>query len=134
MLQITPQMRVLVAVEPVDGRKGIDSLARLCRDNLGQDPFSGCVFIFRTRNGSTIKALVFDGQGFWLAQKRLSQGRFTRWPSGKGAAALEAFQAQLLLAAGDPATASAPVWRDVSGRQSDGPGSSLGEPRASVAR
>ncbi len=118
MLQITPQMRILVAVEPVDGRKGIDSLARLCREQLGQDPFSGCVFIFRTRNGSTIKVLVYDGQGYWIAQKRLSQGRFTRWPAGKGVAALESFQAQLLLAAGDPATASAPIWRNVS-RQPD---------------
>ena len=48
MIQVTPQMRVLVAVEPVDGRKGIDSLARLCRAKLDEDPFSGCVFIFRS--------------------------------------------------------------------------------------
>ncbi len=68
MLQITPQMRVLVAIDPIDGRKGIDSLARLCRDNLGQDltpdPFSGCVFVFRTCNATTIKVLIYDGQ--WL--------------------------------------------------------------------
>lgn len=115
MLQITPQMRVLVAVEPVDGRKGIDSLARLCREKLGQDPFSGCVFIFRTRNWTAIKVLIYDGMGFWLAQKRLSQGRFTKWPSGTGAASVEAHQAQLLLAAGDPAVSSAPVWRPVKG-------------------
>ena len=44
MIQITPQMRVLVAIEPVDGRKGIDSLARLCQEKLAEDPFSGCVF------------------------------------------------------------------------------------------
>ncbi len=44
MIQITAQMRVLVAIEPVDGRKGIDSLARLCREKLAEDPFSGCVF------------------------------------------------------------------------------------------
>lgn len=113
MLQITPQMRVLVAVDPVDGRKGIDSLARLCREKLAEDPFSGCVFVFRTRSGTTIKVLVYDGQGFWLAQKRLSQGRFTRWPSGTGAASLQAHQAQVLLAAGDPSVSSAPVWRPV---------------------
>ncbi len=45
MIQITPQMRVLVAVEAVDFRKGIDSLAQLCRDKLTADPFSGCVFV-----------------------------------------------------------------------------------------
>ena len=49
MIQITAQMRVLVAIEPVDGRKGIDSLARLCQEKLAEDPFSGCVFVFRSR-------------------------------------------------------------------------------------
>jgi hypothetical protein len=44
MIQISPQMRVLVAIEPVDGRKGIDSLVRLCQEKLAEDPFSGCVF------------------------------------------------------------------------------------------
>ncbi len=113
MLQITPQMRVLVAVEPVDGRKGIDSLAQLCRERLAADPFSGCLFLFRNRSGTTLRALMFDGQGFWLAQKRLSTGRFKHWPQGTSARDLEAHQAQLLLAAGDPATPGAPVWRPV---------------------
>ena len=49
VIQITAQMRVLVAIEPVDGRKGIDSLVRLCQDKLAEDPFSGCVFVFRSR-------------------------------------------------------------------------------------
>jgi hypothetical protein len=39
MIQITPQMRILVAIEAVDGRKGIDSLARLCQEKLQADPF-----------------------------------------------------------------------------------------------
>lgn len=114
MLQITPQMRILVAVEPVDGRKGIDALVRLCQQRLGDDPFSGCLFIFRTRGGTVIKALMYDGQGFWLAQKRLSQGRFRWWPGGMGPVhMLEAHQAQVLLAAGDPTVQGAPTWRSV---------------------
>lgn len=117
MLQITPQMRVLLAVEPIDGRKGIDSLAQLCRERLAEDPFSGCLFLFRTRSGTTLKALCYDGQGFWLAQKRLSRGRFSWWPkSAADALALESHQAHLLLAAGDPATPAAPVWRAVKPR------------------
>src|SRR5579863_8068953 len=72
MLQITPQMRILVAVESVDFRKGIDSLAELCRAKLNADPFSGCLFVFRSRRATSIKVLVYDGQGFWLATKRLS--------------------------------------------------------------
>ena len=115
MIQLTPQMKILVAVEAVDGRKGIDSLARLCQERLAQDPFSGCVFIFRSRSGTAIRLLVYDGQGFWLAQKRLSKGRFEWWPSCKEAArSLEAHQAQLLLAAGNPDAQGAPVWRPVS--------------------
>jgi len=56
MIQITAQMRVLVAIEPVDGRKGIDSLARLCQEKLAEDPFSGCVFVLPT--GSVNSRLV----------------------------------------------------------------------------
>jgi transposase len=108
-------MRILVAIEAVDGRKGIDSLARLCQEKLQSDPFSGCLFVFRSRRGTSIRVLVYDGQGFWLAQKRLSKGRFVWWPSGEGPAqVLKAHQAQLLLAAGNPETAVAPMWRNVS--------------------
>ena len=118
MIQITPQMRILVAVEPVDGRKGIDSLAQLCQQRLQTDPFSGCLFVFRSRRGTAIRILVYDGQGFWLAQKRLSKGRFRWWPEGRNARevarTLAAHQLQVLLAAGDPtATQAAPAWRPV---------------------
>jgi len=115
VIQITPQMRILVAIEAVDGGKGIDSLARLCQEKLQADPFSGCLFLFRSRRGTSIRILVYDGQGFWLAQKRLSQGRFVWWPSGtESSRLLQAHQAQLLLAAGNPETEAAPAWRKVS--------------------
>ena len=96
-------------------RKGIDSLARLCQEKLQTDPFSGCLFVFRSRRGTSIRVLVYDGQGFWLAQKRLSKGRFVWWPNGQEVVRrLQVHQAQLLLAAGNPETAAAPVWRKVS--------------------
>jgi transposase len=118
MIQITPQMRILVAVEPADGRKGIDSLAQLCQERLQTDPFSGCLFVFRSRRGTAIRILVYDGQGFWLAQKRLSKGRFRWWPEGRNARevarSLAAHPLQVLWAAGDPtATQAAPAWRPV---------------------
>jgi transposase len=107
MLQITPQMRILVAVEAVDFRKGIDSLAELCRAKLDADPFSGCLFVFRSRRATSIKVLVYDGQGFWLATKRLSKGRFRWWPQGEEPTrALRVHQAQVLLAAGNPRTST----------------------------
>jgi transposase len=76
LIQIAPQFRILVAIEAVDGRKGVDAIAQLCREKLNADPFSGCLFIFRTRRGTAIRLLQYDGQGFWLATKRLSKGRF----------------------------------------------------------
>ena len=81
MIQVTPQMEIWMAVEAVDFRRGIDGLARVCREVLKADPFSGCLFVFRNKRGTAIKILVYDGQGFWLCQKRLSRGRFRWWPS-----------------------------------------------------
>jgi transposase len=116
MIQITPQMRILVAVEAADFRRGIDGLARLCRESLGTDPFTGTMFVFRNRRRTAIKLLVYDGQGFWLCHKRLSQGQFRWWPSRCEAAgtSLRAHELQVLLCGGDPgATQAAPVWRQV---------------------
>jgi len=117
MIQLTPQMRILVAVEAVDFRKGIDGLAALCRGALASDPFSGIVFVFRSRSAKSLRVLVYDGQGFWICQKRLSVGRFRFWPTGKGEAAstLAAHQLHVLLSGGDPEAArGAPEWRRVS--------------------
>ena len=116
MIQLTPQMRILVATEPADFRKGIDGLARVCREVLCSEPFSGTVYVFRNRRGTAIKILIYDSQGFWLCHKRLSRGRFRSWPSGSGAAAaLQTHDLQVLLFAGDPsATQAAPIWRSVS--------------------
>ncbi len=112
MIQVAPQMRVLVAVEPADFRKGIDGLAKLAREELDHDPFSGCLFVFRNRKATAVKILVYDGQGFWLCYKRLSTGRFRFWPAGPTPRTLEAHQLQVLLWAGDfEAAQAAPPWR-----------------------
>jgi len=114
MLAITPQMRILVAVEPADFRKGIDGLAGVCRHVLREDPFSGCVFVFRNRRATAIKILVYDGQGFWLCQKRLSKGRFQWWPASSAGTSreLDARDLQLVVWNGDPTRgAMKPMWR-----------------------
>lgn len=119
MIQITPQMRVLVAVKPADFRRGIDGLARECRAVLRSDPFSGTVFVFRNRRATAVKILVYDGQGFWLCYKRLSSGRYRWWPSraDERVTALQAHELQVLLSGGDPDRAKgAPVWRRVDGQ------------------
>src|SRR6516165_10022753 len=80
VIQIAPQMRILVAVEAVDGRKGIDSLAQLCQEELQEDPFSGC--LFRSRRGRLIRILTMMAKGSASAEAAL-QGRLVWWPSGK---------------------------------------------------
>lgn len=117
MILFTPHMRILVAVAPVDFRKGIDGLAQVCRSRLSADPLAGTVFVFRNRRATAIRVLAFDGSGFWLCHKRLSTGRYRFWPAGdKHALTLEAHQVQLLLAGGDPAAGdTAPLpWRRIS--------------------
>lgn len=114
MFQLAPQMRILVAAEPIDGRMGIDRLAGYCREKLDEDPLTGCIFVFRTRSAISVKLLAYDGRGFWLAQKRLSQGRFRLWPQGgRVSYDLEPHQVQVLLAAGNPQVTAAPIWRSV---------------------
>lgn len=116
MIQLTPQMRFVVAVEPADFRRGIDGLARLCQETLSCDPLSGWVFVFRNRRATALKILVYDGQGFWLCHKRLSRGHFPWWPASPSEASktLAAHQLQVLLAAGNPERAhGAPLWRPV---------------------
>jgi transposase len=85
MLQLVPQLRILLAVEPVDFRKGLDSLAALCRNQWQQDPFSGTLFVFRNRQATALKLLVYDGNGFWLCLRRLSSGKLLWWPAAADA-------------------------------------------------
>ncbi|MBC8249564.1 MAG: IS66 family insertion sequence element accessory protein TnpB [Anaerolineales bacterium] len=116
MIQVTPQMRILVAVKAADFRKGIDGLAKVCREELERDPFSGTVFVFRNRRATAIKVLIYDGQGYWLCQKRLSTGRFRWWPQSHTGLTkvLEAHQLSVLISGGNPAAAQgAPSWRRV---------------------
>ena len=116
MIQITPQMRILLAVEPADFRKGIDGLAQLCRQRLRADPLSGAMFVFSNKRRKALKILVYDGQGFWLCQKRLSAGRFSWWPPNRGyaSARVDVHQLQLLLWNGNPqSSGAAPMWKPI---------------------
>jgi len=116
MIQITPHMRILLAVEPADFRKGIDGLAGICRTVLHTDPLGGSVFIFRNRKSTSIKILIYDGQGFWLCQKRLSKGCFRWWPdeNDKKTKSLAADELQLLLWNGNPAASTVgDMWKKI---------------------
>ena len=115
MLQLPPQSRIFVALSPVDFRKGIDGLTAVCRHELGENPLGGAVYVFRHRSGTTLKLLVYDGPGFWLCTKRLSQGRFPWWPTASASPVhRSARELTMLLWNAFPDRAPmAPEWRQV---------------------
>ena len=72
-------LRVLVAVKPVDFRKGMDGLASVVKGHLNADPYSGVIYVFRSKRADRVKLLYWDGSGVCLFAKRLEEGKF-RWP------------------------------------------------------
>jgi transposase len=116
MLALSPSQRVLLAIHPVDFRKGIDGLIGLCRQKLGENPMLGTLFVFTNRRRTALKLLVYDGNGFYLILKRFSQGKLQWWPdSVHPCHELAARELAVLLWNGNPQKTSwAPLWRPVS--------------------
>ncbi len=97
MISPSAGTRVWLAAGATDMRRGFDGLARQVQQVLGQDPFSGHLFVFRGRRGDLLKVLFWDGQGLCLFAKRLERGRFV-WPQAKdGVVTLTPAQLSMLL-------------------------------------
>jgi transposase len=79
MLSFSGSLKVLVAVEACDMRKGFNGLYALVTERLGEDPRAGALFIFSNRRHTRIKILCWDGTGLWVLSKRLERGTFS-WP------------------------------------------------------
>ena len=80
MLYLTADTQIFLAIQPVDFRKQIDALIALCEQKLQQDPRSGYLFVFINRSRTMIRILCYESNGYWLATKRLSRGRYSCWP------------------------------------------------------
>jgi transposase len=89
-------VRVWVATQPVDFRRGVHGLVALVARALG-DPYAGDIFVFRSKRSDRIKLLAWDGSGIVLATKWLEQGRFVWPPVAAGVICLSATQLALLL-------------------------------------
>ena len=76
MLSLPPSVRVFVATQPVDGRKGIDSLMVIVRDVFGHDPLTGHLFVFFSKRCDRVRIVYWDRSGFAMWMKRLERGRF----------------------------------------------------------
>jgi transposase len=95
------EMQVLVATKPVDFRKQADGLAAIVQAALGADPFSGAIYVFRSKRMDRVKLLWWDGTGICLMSKRLEAGQF-RWPPIKdGMMKLTSVQLSALLEGGE---------------------------------
>jgi transposase len=79
LIGLPPGVRVLIAMRPVDFRKGADSLMALAKEAFGQDPFSGTVLVFRAKRADRVKIVTWDGSGLVMLWKRLDEGAF-KWP------------------------------------------------------
>lgn len=91
-------VRIVVAVKPVDFRKGHDGLAAIVQASLGLDPHSGVVVVFRSRKADRIKVLLWDGTGLVMSYKRLEAGQFAWPPLREGALHVTPAQFEALFA------------------------------------
>lgn len=108
MIAIPHQARILVCVSQIDFRCGINTLGKICRETLKEDPMSGAIFVFRNRRRNTLKILVYDGEAFWLLIRRLSTGTIKWWPSSDTSSSsclLQAKELQTLIMGGNPTAA-----------------------------
>ena len=107
-------VRVVIATNPVDFRKGHDGLAAVAERELGLDPHSGVIIVFRAKRGDRIKVLLGDGSGLVMSYKRLEQGKLA-WPKiSDGVMRLSKAQFEALFEGLD--------WRRVTARRSRRPG------------
>jgi transposase len=97
MITVPPGLRIVVASEPIDFRKGLDGLVALVQQHLRCDPFAGDLFVFRSRRADRLKIVAWDGTGLVLFYKRLEQGRFPWPPIRQGTLSLTAAQLAMLL-------------------------------------
>jgi len=79
MLSFSGSLKVFVAVEPCDMRKGFNGLFAAVTEGLGEDPKGGALYVFCNRRHSRLKILYWDGTGLWVLTKRLEKGTFS-WP------------------------------------------------------
>lgn len=80
MILPSHHLRIMVATKPIDFRKGHDGLAALIQNELGQPPFTGTIYVLRSKRGDRLKLLYWDGSGLVMTYKRLEDHTFT-WPN-----------------------------------------------------
>ncbi|WP_108522835.1 IS66 family insertion sequence element accessory protein TnpB [Bradyrhizobium algeriense] len=78
MIGLRPGLSIWIATQPIDFRRGMDSLAMLVSEAFGANPYDGRLYVFRSKRRDRVKILTWDGSGLVLYYKRI-EGQFT-WP------------------------------------------------------
>jgi len=93
MLSLPPSVRVFVATQPVDGRKGVDSLMTIVRSVFSHDPLTGHLYVFFSKRSDRVRVVYWDRNGFAMWTKRLEKGRFHARFSEEGMLSVSAMEA-----------------------------------------
>ena len=97
MIALRPDLKVVLAAQPVDFRKSVHTLSALVSEALRANPYCGDVFVFRSKRADRVKLLAWDGSGMVLVTKWLHLGHFTWPPIRGGVVHLSATQLAMLL-------------------------------------
>ena len=97
MMNFSSSIRLYICLAPADMRKSINGLSAMARNEVGEDPLSGHLFIFRNRAGNRLKVLYWDRNGYAVWYKRIERGRFSFPAAGSGKLTITEAQFQLLV-------------------------------------
>jgi len=115
MILLTHETRIQLGIQPADFRRGIDGFVALCKNELHQNPRDQTVFVFINRARTMIRALSYDGTGYWLITKRLSRGKFAGWPDGQQALSSTSARQLRIILSGESGTDRQERTVDVAG-------------------
>lgn len=96
MIAFGPDLKILLASQPVDFRKGINGLVALVAE-ASANPYCGDIFVFRSKRADRLKLIAWDGSGMLLVTKWMEEGRFTWPPAHAGVVRLSSSQMAMLL-------------------------------------
>lgn len=109
MIALHGDLKILIATQPIDFRKGVNGLVLLVEETLKSNPYDGTLFVFRSKRHDRLKLLTYDGSGVVLATKWLEAGRFTWPPIQDGVMGMSAAKMALLLGGMDWSGVKQPV-------------------------
>lgn len=78
MIAFNRRTKIFLAKDPTDMRASYDSLFLKAKEVIGQDPFSGHLFVFLNARRTSCKCLYYDGTGLVLICKRLESRQFSK--------------------------------------------------------